>query len=552
MKEEHQGMTKKQAMDILGLKSNFTERDLIDNYRKQIKVNHPDRGGSDEKSKNINVARAVLKKELNLSNKGNSTPTSTSTPVYKKEDYKNVSSKIEELKRRFSYEDKLADEIPKWVRDIKENIDFDIDNIDIDPFFNRNGNVGGKINLKSKSYISELRKIEDVYCKYTGISKDILIKNGYIPIADNSDCYNINDIYGRLLEATSKIFKENISGKLHKCADIYGSFKKEIDNKIGDLTRELSTKKLDDLITDFSNFLSNLYQNYQQDNNLLSTLKNNYLDLLEPFSIEISKLYTLCGRSEFETFYNDLEERLKVARKEQKSTILVYSLNQKYGSLLSSISSLKGTIKINKLYSKLLDVIYVKDLSPDITSLIINISPDNFEMDINNILRIFDIKIKGIYVPKYRTDLPVPLYVSCQLDDKEYFIKVIYQNGISQVEGEVYYDTNDQISLEEILKSLYFKGGTKTSNINDNNSVLYQYMDFYHNNLGVVKNNITNTIEVCGSREYISHLNDKPQDEELKKYQDINEVIKELTNELAPCIERYLYESIIKSNGRSK
>ena len=53
-------MTKNQALEILGLKDGASREQIIDNYNKLIKKNHPDLGGSEWITKQLNQARDIL------------------------------------------------------------------------------------------------------------------------------------------------------------------------------------------------------------------------------------------------------------------------------------------------------------------------------------------------------------------------------------------------------------------------------------------------------------------------------------------------------------
>ena len=55
-----QSMTKKEALEILGLDENATKEDIIKSHQKLIKKNHPDIGGSDWVTKKLNKARDIL------------------------------------------------------------------------------------------------------------------------------------------------------------------------------------------------------------------------------------------------------------------------------------------------------------------------------------------------------------------------------------------------------------------------------------------------------------------------------------------------------------
>ena len=55
-------MTRSEALDILGLHANATEKDIRSGHRKLMLKHHPDRGGSPEKAAKINRARDVLLK----------------------------------------------------------------------------------------------------------------------------------------------------------------------------------------------------------------------------------------------------------------------------------------------------------------------------------------------------------------------------------------------------------------------------------------------------------------------------------------------------------
>ena len=538
MRENYQTMTKELAMKILGLPANYTENDLRTNYRKKMMLNHPDHNGDVRLAQEINLAYELLKSKY---------PSSSMTGP--KLSYKEL--KIKELKEMVvGYDESL----PKWLKDIYNIIKFVIDDIDID-LINKNltkDQIDRISNSRRNEVIRRLKEIEDVFCRYTGIDKNDLINEGYIPVNNYGMQYNIKDIYNRLLSATSKMFKEKMAQVLNKYSNNYGTLGKDIENKIAELTERLSTEKLDGLIAEFDTYLSNIYLQYEQDSKLLSELKNNYQDLLGSTSTELNNLYALCGKKEFGPIYNELVTRLKSARKEQRSAKLVHSLNEKISVVLANNSSLQDTIRLNILYSKLLDTINNMELTPDVINLINNISIDNIEKDINDIIHILDIKINNIYIPRFRTTMEVPLYVSCRLYNKEYILEMIYQDGIPQVVEETTYDENKQIPLKEVLKSSTYIGGTKTANVNSNNSVICEYNDPKLNRFGLVKNNSTNSIEVYGSKKYISYLNGNQPDEDLAKYKDINAIITELTKELMPYVKRYLYEEVKKNNGRSK
>ena len=55
-----ESMTKKEALEILGLNENATKEDIIKSHQKLIKKNHPDIGGSDWVTKKLNKARDIL------------------------------------------------------------------------------------------------------------------------------------------------------------------------------------------------------------------------------------------------------------------------------------------------------------------------------------------------------------------------------------------------------------------------------------------------------------------------------------------------------------
>ena len=55
-----ESMTKKEALEILGLGENATKEDIIKSHQKLIKKNHPDVGGSDWVTKKLNKARDIL------------------------------------------------------------------------------------------------------------------------------------------------------------------------------------------------------------------------------------------------------------------------------------------------------------------------------------------------------------------------------------------------------------------------------------------------------------------------------------------------------------
>ena len=538
MSERYQTMTKEMAMKILGLPINYTENDLRTNYRKKMMINHPDHNGDERIAQEINLAYDFLKKNY---------PSSIKTSP--KLSYKEL--RINEIKNMVEGYD---ESLPKWVKEIYNVIKFVIDDIDID-LINQNltkEQIDRKINQRRNEVIGRLKEIEDTFSRTTGITKQDLINKGYIPVNNYSMQYNIKDIYNRLLTAVSKIFKERITQILNKYSNKYSSLGNSIENKISELTERLPKEKLDNLIAEFTIFLNDIYYQYEQDNNLIIELKSTYSDLLGPDSQELNNLYLLCGTKDFTSIYNELSAKLKNARKEQISAKLVLNLNCKLADTLANTSSLQDTIKLNILYSKLLSTIDNMELTEDAINLINSISSSNFEQDIRDILQILDIKINNIYIPRFRNDKEIPLYLSCRLYNKEYFIKMIYQNGMPQVIEEANYNDNEHISLKEVLKLSTFIGGTKTANVNGNNSVICEYNDPRLNRFSLIKNNNTSTIEAYGSKKYMSYLNGNQIDADLTKYQDINVIFNELINQLMPYLKKYLYENVIKNNGRSK
>ena len=53
-------MTRKQALEILGLDEGATKQEIINSHQNLIKKNHPDLGGSDWITKKLNQARDIL------------------------------------------------------------------------------------------------------------------------------------------------------------------------------------------------------------------------------------------------------------------------------------------------------------------------------------------------------------------------------------------------------------------------------------------------------------------------------------------------------------
>ena len=53
-------MTRKQALEILGLDEGATKQEIINSHQNLIKKNHPDLGGSDWITKKLNKARDIL------------------------------------------------------------------------------------------------------------------------------------------------------------------------------------------------------------------------------------------------------------------------------------------------------------------------------------------------------------------------------------------------------------------------------------------------------------------------------------------------------------
>jgi len=58
--QKQYSMTRKEALDILGLEEDATKKEILDNYQKLMKKNHPDLGGSDWITKKLNEAKEIL------------------------------------------------------------------------------------------------------------------------------------------------------------------------------------------------------------------------------------------------------------------------------------------------------------------------------------------------------------------------------------------------------------------------------------------------------------------------------------------------------------
>jgi hypothetical protein len=55
-----QAMSRQQAMEVLGLKADFTKEQVIQAHRRMMQKIHPDRGGSDYLAAQINQAKETL------------------------------------------------------------------------------------------------------------------------------------------------------------------------------------------------------------------------------------------------------------------------------------------------------------------------------------------------------------------------------------------------------------------------------------------------------------------------------------------------------------
>ncbi|MAY90391.1 MAG: molecular chaperone DnaJ [Rickettsiales bacterium] len=53
-------MTKKEALEILGLNEGASKKEIIDSYHTLLKKNHPDLGGSDWITSQLNKAKETL------------------------------------------------------------------------------------------------------------------------------------------------------------------------------------------------------------------------------------------------------------------------------------------------------------------------------------------------------------------------------------------------------------------------------------------------------------------------------------------------------------
>ena len=55
-----QAMSQQQALEVLGLKADYTKQDVIEAHRRMMQKIHPDRGGSDYLAAQINQAKDTL------------------------------------------------------------------------------------------------------------------------------------------------------------------------------------------------------------------------------------------------------------------------------------------------------------------------------------------------------------------------------------------------------------------------------------------------------------------------------------------------------------
>ena len=60
VKKKNENLTRKDALEILGLQEDATKEQIMDSYQKLMKKNHPDLGGSDWITKKLNEARDIL------------------------------------------------------------------------------------------------------------------------------------------------------------------------------------------------------------------------------------------------------------------------------------------------------------------------------------------------------------------------------------------------------------------------------------------------------------------------------------------------------------
>jgi len=56
------GLSPEEAFEVLGLPLSASDEDITDAYRRLIKDNHPDAGGSDSEAASINIAKDIARK----------------------------------------------------------------------------------------------------------------------------------------------------------------------------------------------------------------------------------------------------------------------------------------------------------------------------------------------------------------------------------------------------------------------------------------------------------------------------------------------------------
>ena len=91
------GLSPEEAFEVLGLPVSTSDEDITDAYRRLIKDNHPDAGGSDSEAASINIAKDIARKFR-------SNPLVTNSPIESVNSWLTFLQKQEFADRRVAHE----------------------------------------------------------------------------------------------------------------------------------------------------------------------------------------------------------------------------------------------------------------------------------------------------------------------------------------------------------------------------------------------------------------------------------------------------------------
>ncbi len=417
------------ALEMLGLKANYTEEQLKRSYRRLMKEYHPDlyttktkaeQLSAESKTKEINEAYEMLIKKLKYysnSEEKNNSSYETSLEKTKRNTIDKLNVQLERLKNFFVREAFVHKE--DEIRFIKEAI-ADIKNCKTDlEIFNVMRNLKASIDQNNLDLFNWLINNwqRDRFTKealsefYHNYSEQVKYAKSVIDIIElikklKQDCYNkVNEYENRI--------RKQIRQRLDSCIAKYynDDFYCLINDKVDNSKAKLENKIFDIYLADdydtskqyFNDIILNLYRQFEEE--LLSLLKtanirnkkiielynytlddNRFVDFLNS---KINYLYTNILSENFETLYEKVSIEVKTMYRQLKLEKIDLNriknrLMQNYVISINQLDILKNSKEINiitELYQQALKLLtnFLNNTSLDLLPQLLNIDFSDLE-----------------------------------------------------------------------------------------------------------------------------------------------------------------------------